>query len=205
MPRSVLPAEDCVFRLDYRDGYRQAFPMTFNKVGLSDDGFEFDGESSYIKIGTELHLNDFTIIINVKNNKTEYTTHINDYLPITSSSGNEYDNYICVRALTDGLEEFYVEDSSGTGASSGHSYRNTLFNEYVFCVNDGVASFYINGETYTVETDLLAGFDIKYIGLGYASSLLNGTVKHVSIYDRALTPTQVKHISTQMMRKIGRQ
>jgi hypothetical protein len=40
MPRSVLPSEDCVFRLDSQYGFNQAFPMTFNNVGLSDDGFE---------------------------------------------------------------------------------------------------------------------------------------------------------------------
>jgi hypothetical protein len=39
MTRNTILAEDCVFRLDYRDKFRRAFPMTFNKVGLSDDEF----------------------------------------------------------------------------------------------------------------------------------------------------------------------
>lgn len=48
MTRNTIPAEDCVFRLDYRDKFRRAFPMTFNNVGLSEDGFVFDGIESCI-------------------------------------------------------------------------------------------------------------------------------------------------------------
>jgi len=34
-----LPSEDCVFRLDVQDGYKQPFDVTFVDVGLTDDGF----------------------------------------------------------------------------------------------------------------------------------------------------------------------
>jgi hypothetical protein len=37
------------------------------------------------------------------------------------------------------------------------------------------------------------------------SEFLSGVLSEIKVYDQALTPTQVKHISTQMMRKIGRQ
>jgi len=44
-----LPSEDCVFRLDVQDGYKQQFDVTFVDVGLTDDGFSGGSITSYIR------------------------------------------------------------------------------------------------------------------------------------------------------------
>jgi hypothetical protein len=48
MPRTTIPSESCTFRLDSNYGFCQQFPMTFNGVGLSDNGFETGNITGHI-------------------------------------------------------------------------------------------------------------------------------------------------------------
>lgn len=46
---NVLPYEDCVFRLDYKDKWNQQFGVTYEDVGLTDEGFYGGSVTSYIR------------------------------------------------------------------------------------------------------------------------------------------------------------
>lgn len=193
MPSNVLPSEDCVFRLDSRDGWKQPFDVTFVDVGLTDDGFEFD--TSVITVDksakTDVH------------GDTSYEFMFKSDIP--SANSFILSNY---NATTSGAL-MYI-DTSGKftfdGRDGSGSYRSVKSNTivgnnsivHVICMLtiDGIWSIYVNGtfdnslDTSYSPSSLVNSTDIT-IG-AFDANYFSGTIEHVSIYQRALTSTEVK-------------
>jgi hypothetical protein len=108
------------------------------------------------------------------------------------------------------LLEYYIRTSDNYFISSSVDVIEDNIVSCIGCVLDNsVSNIFINGlqnisSRLTVTGDFNT-YGETYIGNYAGSWHLYGTVYEIKIYDQALTPTQVKHISAQMMRKIGRQ
>ena len=195
MPRLTLPSESCCFRLDSDYGYRQQFPMTFNDVGLSDDGFEFNGESSYIRVPHQK-----SISFGINDSFTVSCSFIFD--GNTDKALRLYrkgSNYYLFTTYTGEDVIFYTYDGTTTsggridGIGDGHIHNVTVvvdrYNGKVLLYLDGIH----DGTSWTLPDvgDTSSPYDL-YIGSDGGDSLFfNGTIKHVSIYNRALTAQEV--------------
>jgi hypothetical protein len=193
MPRSTLPAENCIFRLDSRLGFRQQFPMTFNDVGLSEDGFEFNGENGYIKCSHKLNkYEELTVEIDLNPDTIDSVSrifNIGDILAASSTKG--------VEIAIDNSERlgFY---SNGDNNNSDLLYTNLETSPITahYVVTKTQQTVYINGEFYKQDDmdigDFSTDYDL-YIGtrINDAGQYYDGTIKHVSIYNRALTPQEI--------------
>jgi hypothetical protein len=226
MTRSVLPAEDCVFRLDSAFGYRQQFPMTFNDVGLSKDGFKFNGSSSHIKANKDVWMRTpaYTVEAIIK---PDFLSE-NDYVGIVNFSSN--DRRILVSNSGNLLSQNkFVSGDIDMGASVFDTSKSDIYH-VVVSINSEFIKMYVDDELIsTTETNseiLTYGNDL-YIGWGHETIYhYSGNILTVSIYSRALTaqevsdryrkltfqfknetstPTQQKYIDMWDNRTIGRQ
>jgi hypothetical protein len=164
--------------------------MTFNDVGLSDDGFEFNGSSSYISSN----------ILNGINKSNSFTCEI-----IFNAVTNN-DKELLVSHVTSPNDVFGT--SFKTGVLSTGMYNGS---RYIYCVSDTINTnkeydvisiFDGNSLTKYIYNEIVDGvicpnLDSQLIGLyigGHPSAserCFSGTIKHVSIYNRALTPQEV--------------
>jgi len=209
MPRSVLPSGDCVFRLDSEYGFNQAFPMTFNDVGLSDDGFEFDGESSYVRLsGVPYYPDESTVIISFNSDLGNWKTGIRH-----SSANILFISHV-------GKPMVHINSSYNYGSpwDMGDNHLAITFknDEWKMYQNSELTKTF--SEPYFDSPPSFIGKTDNYY--------FNGTIKHVSIYNRALTaqevadrynevtfqflndtptPTQQNYLDFWDNRKIGRQ
>jgi hypothetical protein len=165
--------------------------MTFNNVGLSDDGFEFDGESSYIEFdGTFFDMNGVTLDVMFKW-KGNYTVlqqivgtdnRFHEWLAIQNDSGYIY--------FEDGINsnpyQFGTEDDVSLEVQENEWYNLTLTSW------EGAYQSYMNGvPTVSDDKSEQGSFVMNAIGGLPDDRRFYGTIKHVSIYNRALTPQEI--------------
>lgn len=196
MPRTTLPSEDCVFRLDSRNRYRSEFPVTFNNVGLTSDGYEFDG--AYQKILTPLSTLDLP---------DEFTMVSFD--TITSVSTNPQ----CIWASEGvGDDSFYLQayyDSANIYKVGLFSWNPSIEADFrgthctMLTYSDGVGVLYVDGEILASGSGIVRTNVSTLIGIRELVTPLS-TCYDFRIYDKVLTPTQAKKIAFDMVRKIGR-
>jgi hypothetical protein len=198
MPRSVLPSEDCVFRLDSQYGFNQAFPMTFNNVGLSDDGFEFNGESSFIRhpyINTWIpNSDDFTF-------ESVFLPSVVDVSHVAFSSQDNETVYkgISIYIMNDNRIRFHGYDGDVSISVYSDTTVNPHMKYHVIAIREGdFFSLYVNGilendTTYSTIDSLTDTFHQTplYVGCRDLSNFFKGTIKQASIYNRALTAQEV--------------
>jgi hypothetical protein len=129
---------------------------------------------------------------------------------IVLSNREDAEGIVIRRNESTKLLEYYIRTSDNYFISSSVDVIEDNIVSCIGCVLDNsVSNIFINGlqnisSRLTVTGDFNT-YGETYIGNYAGSWYLYGTVYEIKIYDQALTPTQVKHISTQMMRKIGRQ
>jgi hypothetical protein len=201
--------------------------MTFNDVGLSDDGFEFNGSSSYIKSP-----------IDNKYNFEEYTVEL-IFTP-SEIMGSVFYGLVSLRSHwgTDNtvFEVAQIEEDIRCYIYADN-FKNVRYNinvgtkyHVVFSCNGTDIKLYFNGELVDQGTGVSYIPNVKtdlYIGRRADAAIYGkGIIKHVSIYNRALTaqevadrynevtfqflndtptPTQQNYIDFWDNRKIGRQ
>jgi hypothetical protein len=190
MPRSVLPSEDCVFRLDHRYGFNQAYPMTFNNVGLSEDGFEFNDESSIIHVENPLPLGSENVAT-VELDITYDNIGGNGYGRIINDSRGI--NYFALYGRTDGT------------SLTIRTYDNIIYSvigiltlgtrmKITIVFDNGTAYTYLNGELFDSNDTVGDIIDIPSFDIGNQLDLtraFGGIIHSISIYNRALTPQEV--------------
>jgi hypothetical protein len=229
MPRSVLPSEDCVFRLDHRYGFNQAFPMTFNNVGLSDDGFEFDGEGSYIDCGNDSSLsisNEISISVTFTT-----TNSSSDEIGLVGKRNGDGLEIPFAVELVSGIPRFSFYNSSFIYVDGMNDLRDGQQHTILFTYDSNKISVYEDGINTSNKNETLPmvqnNYDVVIGSRGKGSAVrYNDSIKHVSIYNRALTaqevadrynevtfqflndtptPTQQNYLDFWDNRKIGRQ
>jgi hypothetical protein len=190
MPRSVLPVEDCVFRLDYRDGFRQAFPMTFENVGLSEDGFVFDGTGD-IDIKFRQNISEgsifFTLIM------PEFDGSYHSVYDAGYHSGFPYGDMAYIDNDSNVLS-IYLRNTSNTSTSKTFFHNLTPGLEYQFGYTwDGTeVRFYKNGVVYEIEpfSGILGRTNDGNIAKGgYNNGIFK--MKKFEEFSRALTAQEV--------------
>lgn len=185
MSRSVLPSENCVFRLDSDYKFNQAFPMTFADVDLSDDGFEFNGSNS-ISLPADKRLElttPFSIEVIINPATNVHNDHIFTRGFDIFARIEEYG--IVSIGIYDGAATKYTKSVTSI-ISTGSSYH------VVYVWDGSKILIYVNGQevSYSVQ-DAISSIDIRSMDLfvgkrsdGYG---FDGTIPHVSIYSCALT------------------
>ena len=86
----VIPASDIVLNLDSKSGFKtDRLPATFSNVNLTDEGFVFNGTSSYIDCGNDISIRrqEFTISLWIKIDSSQSESY-----PLFISSGS-YSQY----------------------------------------------------------------------------------------------------------------
>jgi hypothetical protein len=125
-------------------------------------------------------------------------------------------DYLRSHFATDGTYDISSEDENIILAYLSSSYLmsdylNTFHCHFITHDVEGTKLFIDGIEISTLGLDV--GEDIHWtnhlnditLKLGNVWGYYDGILSNFRIYNQAPTPTQVKHISTQMMRKIGRQ
>jgi hypothetical protein len=181
--------------LDYRDKFKQAYPMTFENVGLSEDGFEFipDDNSRIITDKYFKQYDEFTteIILEVpETHPFSYAIAVSDMFPF--ASGGSYG----IAHNTNGRIYYGVRESNNTNYT--YVLSNILqsgIDVHIVCTycSDKI-EMYINGlsvgssELITnrmeISTPLCIGADIN-------GSIWNGFIKSCSFYSKILTAQEV--------------
>lgn len=185
MPRSTLPSEDCVFRLNSGNGYRSEFPVTYNDVGLSSDGFEFDGSNSVIDCGSLPNTTAISVESIITPSDIDGFKHI-----ISKYGGSGFQQFTF--AQNGSLLYFYI--------NSGSSSNRILYDfeevktMHVICTFDSLTNeqkMYVNGSLVaeqTLDVDLINPDINLYIGSSVEFDLkFGGIIPFVSIYKKALT------------------
>jgi hypothetical protein len=181
--------------LDYRDKFKQAYPMTFENVGLSEDGFEFaeDGGSRILSHGITFPAGTpYTLETIVKwygEPPSDFVLPFGNYL-VSSDTFYYYnpnDDYFRYRSANNVVA---IANSNSSDVFDGTSHNVTWViddsnNVSVFV--DGVK----NGDTTNVINSTMT---INGYGDGYDSRpefSWVGWIQSASIYNRALTPQEV--------------
>jgi hypothetical protein len=179
--------------------------MTFNDVGLSEDGFEFNGSSSLL-------FGELCATIFGKKNITELSIEITlnlDYQPLSAN------DYRCVifsisKTMSNALPD--SRDEISLYARQGNIQTNILGSHVVVCdystdktyiiitFDNGIASVYHNNsEVYQgdVGSNTLVLDDIQQLVIGSQDDrnpyplITKGTIPKFSIYNRALTEKEI--------------
>jgi len=81
MPRLTISSESCSFRMQYTNGLNQTFPITFDNIELTDNGFE---------TGTIIgHTNEQPTFVYVEYNDTYLAEEYPDSLGIVTYTNGE--------------------------------------------------------------------------------------------------------------------
>jgi hypothetical protein len=192
MPRLTLPSEDCVFRLDSEYGFNQAFPMTFNDVGLSDDGFNIiEGVSSNVvwKEVNYYEWSECTLEVIFAPDRT-YENEENDWYDIFGSVDTY--NTIAYNGYSDKLAYKLINnDSTQIIQECDLPLEKDVYIHIIATFNSNTfeQKLYCNGE---LKSNGTANTRIKNINRGQiVGRHVGGTYKRASIYNRALTAQEV--------------
>jgi hypothetical protein len=177
--------------------------MTFNDVGLSDDGFEFNGSSSEITtisgesvVGKRI-VSEFSIITKI--NPIEQPRGRYDYncviFNLRKNITNSVPDSLNEIALYIRYEDMYVRCCDEYIPVS-ESYPISEI-EIAITVKNNLCSIYKNGNLFiekTINNDWLIDSTVFYIGrVGADIDKLNfmGSMRFLDMYNRALTPQEI--------------
>jgi hypothetical protein len=168
--------------------------MTFNNVGLSDDGFEFNGSSSGIDVSISSGIVNLPDEVSVEVLfKTSDNTLTNLNIIDADYGGNGTSGGYAFQQVGDRVLFNFPSSATGEYVYSSHVLENNVFLHVVMVGKYGsYVKDYINGEEDNIE-ESTGTFSIpSYLRIGYGyNGYFNGTIKHVSIYNRALTPQEI--------------
>jgi hypothetical protein len=188
MTRNTIPAEDCVFRLDYRDGYRQAFPMTFNNVGLNEDGFVFDGTGD-IQIPLRKNITEGSLFIEFI--PSEFDGAYRSIYNAGYHAGAPHGDMAYCDNDSNKIG-IYIRNSDGIASHEHMSFTPGVSITVGYTWTGDTVTFYKNGvmiDTASLTGTLSRAVD-AYIGkLGYANGIFS--MKRFEEYSRALTKQEV--------------
>jgi len=193
MPRTVLPVENCVFRLDSKYGFNQQFPMTFNDVELSEDGFEFDGINSWISFPSiPTRMWDMTIHLRMIWNGNG---NDNDSLQQIIGNNDRYNEWIAIQEIDNGYT--YMEDGMNSNAYQLDTYTlridvGVIYDIFI-SLGENNYKVLLNGE-FVRETEKADryNFNINAIGGRPDDRRFEGIISLVEIYYRAYTVQEMK-------------
>jgi hypothetical protein len=164
--------------------------MTFNNVGLSKDGFEFNGVNSDIIYGSDNSVSDFNeitieAIFDTDQTATPYGI-VSKYVATNGQRSyilDTYDNIIRFILSDDGI-------ASSLTITSASNYSGVV---HIICTWDGVTTcMYINGVlvntgSHSGKLHVNDAVDLKVGHNIHGVSNLDKPVKYVSIYNRGYT------------------
>jgi hypothetical protein len=176
--------------------------------GNPNSAMSFDGVDDSIIFGQELNFgtNDFSIFI-----MSKYDSISSDYETTLAKGSYVGVGYLLFYNYSDSLMMLRNDDSGIDVESINDVECGTMY--HAWCINrvGDVMSLYRDGEM-VKSHQLNTSYDFtnnEHWSLGSRMSgeeaFGNIKVDKLKMYRDIITPTQVKHISTQMMRKIGRQ
>jgi hypothetical protein len=195
MSRTVLPAENCVFRLDHKYGFNQQFPMTFNDVGLSEDGFEFNGSSSHAQTRLPNANISNGLTAELIFNWDGYNSQPANMLFNCGTGHGQYAGNFELIIDPDNILRFRAFNSTSNGIGF-EIQTNQLYFVVVEYHIDGTLILHVNNQK--IDGKIIADANsslndvIFDVGKSFDSAYyFNGTIKNVSIYNRALTAQEV--------------
>jgi hypothetical protein len=191
VPSNVLPSEDCVFRLDSRDGYKQPFDVTFVDVGLTDDEFVFDGVTSRIDIDNDIRFETDRMTFEAIVHPVHYNQSTGGII------SKSYDTFAIVSEGSNDSLLVYAGSTDSYVRSTNASIPRNEDTYVTVVIESGVSILiYINGilnasKLTSVDPFVFNG-EILQIGYRFGGYRFGGLISHVSIYSRALTSAEVK-------------
>ncbi len=173
----------------------------YNGVAVVDSdigkAFSFDGSDDYISISNPLAtigLGDFALSVWIKN--PNYAGKATSYLA-TKCAFSTTGAGLFIAAASNPQSVFIdIGDGStgGTGLNTGLSALSTQFDHIVISRISGVLNIYANGNFVTSATRNvnINTASALLVGKGYNYAALNGFISNLKVFNRALTPEEVK-------------
>ena len=164
----------------------------------SQTSFSFDGVDDYVTLGTQtLVTNDFSL--NMWFNSTSNVEKEHFIISFGYSSNPSF--LITQNTNNNGqcnLQSYYVANGITTGRVITSTFPNTSLINLSFVRQNGVNTAYINGvpQTSTIFTESITFGSLTYV-LGWAiprnkaGSYMQGNIYNCSIYNRALSASEV--------------
>jgi len=198
----TIPSSDIVFVLDSKSGFNNPsnLPVTFNDVDWTDEGFVFNGTSSYIDVGNDHRTNNITNEITLEG--LVYPRRASPYEYILSNTRDccgDYNGYeLLIYNGGAGIRFWDPTTYKTRGVSGLTTVSLNTWHHIVGTFDGSLISIYLDGKidgTYswsgTIGTP--ASFNLYVGAMGYSPSSYNidGIISRVCIYNRALTSQEV--------------
>ena len=207
-----LQVEQKAYATQFVDGTRSAtqglLDLTGNRtIDLTNVSFNsnaqmvFDGTNDYIESPATTLSGDFTVsqIVNL-------ASSANGPMPIGGgyyANGSTYQGYVWFRNSVN--QVILAVDGELTvvfSVSSALWVNKTIM--YTVRRSGSTATFYINGTEIATGTISTNNFNIRTIGYSYSTSYVsNGTINNTFIYNRALTPLEIKQNYQQYLTRFN--